>query len=912
MALVSGPVAGGRTELLKTFAEKAAAQGALVLEACGTARESELPFGVLHQLFSTLPVPAGRRRARELLGDGACRLPGSSAAGPSEYLRNEANEELWASLAELAGRAPVVLVIDDLHFVDLASLQSLLYFGSRLRSARVSIVAAQLDCPLSAGQPRAVLVTELLRHPRFTALRADPLSRNGIRAILAGRHGAEADGRAVQSWHRLTGGSPFLLKALLEDQAVAAERVEDPLPGKEFATATLACLHRGGRRFLRIARSLAILAESESADLLPWTIEEDEDTTSRLVGAMEDAGLLDSGGFRHPVVRDAVLAELPPEDRAGLHRRAARLLHDRAADPPRIGVHLVAARHSAEPWALDVLLATAEDALRRDDLELTGRCLRLAEAACEDDEQRMAVVLLKVRAEFRLNPAIAWRHLETRLTALREDKVRLDQMVALLRPLLWRGRQDEAALILDRLTRAAGELDERSATELYVIREWLGSAHPRLITAAPDAGVPGGVRSMAVADPLTQAAAVLGGVLRSGPDESTVPTAEWLLKTTVLDEGTLCAIQSAVLALIYADRADLAEQWCDHWLRETAERQAPAWQALLTSARAEIAIRQGEMRSARRYGRAALSLMPRSAWGVAIGSVMANLLISNTAVGAPETADLTLTEVPDGFFETRSGVYYLYARGRRQVAAGRLHAGLDDLLACGRSMQDCGIDLPTFVPWRSDAVEALLRLGHRRQARNLAAEQLARPAVLQPRTQGISLRTLAATEDDPAERERTLLRAVDALENCADRVQLAYTLVDLSDAQESLGATRRAGLSAQRAARLAEERQLEPVLHRLARTGMTGAAAMVPQAREPETVAWDGDVLSAAERRVVMLAVSGRTNREIARELYITVSTVEQHLTRAYRKLNVSGRSDLAARFAGAGSGLVRAMNRGA
>jgi DNA-binding CsgD family transcriptional regulator len=51
--------------------------------------------------------------------------------------------------------------------------------------------------------------------------------------------------------------------------------------------------------------------------------------------------------------------------------------------------------------------------------------------------------------------------------------------------------------------------------------------------------------------------------------------------------------------------------------------------------------------------------------------------------------------------------------------------------------------------------------------------------------------------------------------------------------------------------------------------------------------------LSEAERRVAVLAAEGHTNREIARKLYITISTVEQHLTRIYRKLNVNRRADL-------------------
>ncbi|MGC4746843.1 helix-turn-helix domain-containing protein [Micromonospora sp. DT201] len=63
----------------------------------------------------------------------------------------------------------------------------------------------------------------------------------------------------------------------------------------------------------------------------------------------------------------------------------------------------------------------------------------------------------------------------------------------------------------------------------------------------------------------------------------------------------------------------------------------------------------------------------------------------------------------------------------------------------------------------------------------------------------------------------------------------------------------------------------------------------------PMDPADDPAYLSDSERRVAALAVAGYTNREIAEKLHITISTVEQHLTRAYRKLNVTGRSNLPA-----------------
>jgi hypothetical protein len=204
VSLISGPVASGKTELLKVFVEKAVAAGATVLEAVGSARERDLPFGVLDQLCSALPVPTDRQRLGQLLSDSASRLPESGDDSPG-YLRNRANQELWATVGRLAEQAPVVIAVDDLQFADLTSLQSLLYICGQLRSARVLIMVTQLDCPLNSDQQRAVLATELLRQPQFGLLRVEPLSEDGVREMLTRQFGAAVDSDTAGTWHRMSG-----------------------------------------------------------------------------------------------------------------------------------------------------------------------------------------------------------------------------------------------------------------------------------------------------------------------------------------------------------------------------------------------------------------------------------------------------------------------------------------------------------------------------------------------------------------------------------------------------------------------------------------------------------------------------------------------------------------------------------
>ncbi len=923
ISLIKGPVGGGKTALLKSFLEQVEAQGGMVLEAVATQREMDVPFGVLDQLFRGLPCSAEQRRLRALLDDSASRLSDSLERAGTEYLRNQANQQLWAGVQQLSTEVPVVIAVDELHFVDLPSLESLLYFAAQLRSARVAVVVTQTDRPLcSSNRERTLLVTELLRQPCFSLLRADPLSVDGVAELLSDRTGLVVNRTAAASWHRVAGGSPFLLKALLEDRLVAGPepgltQLGEPVVGDEFARATLACLHRGGRWFLSIARSLAVLAESESCDLLGDLLHDTAESTGNIVRAMNAAGILEAGHFRHRDTRSLVLHELPPTDRAELHRRAAGLLHEVGAEPQRIALHLVAARSTDRPWALPTLIEAAREQLHRGDVESAAQFLRLAESACESEEQRIDVAVLRIQAEFRVNPAEAMRQLGMVTCAVRVDRMRHDQMIALLRPLLWQGNRKAAALILDRLTDASDRLDDRTAAELFIIRRWLSTAQPRLLAAAraPEKQLPEGARSMVVADPTAQGAALLGEVLTNGPDEGTPKAAQWLMETTPLGDGTLCPIQSALLALVYADRLDLAEQWCESWLREALARRAPTWQALLMSTRAEIALRRGDLSTARRYGWSALNLIPRPAWGVCIGSVVANLMHVATSLGEADAPGLRMADVPDGFFETRSGIQYLYARGRRQLDANRPQPALDDLLTCGRLMRDWGIDLPAFVPWRTDAVRALLKLGHVDRARELAEEQLTRPAVRQPRVRGMALRALAATQEDLRERESTLLCSLDALEGGGDRVQLAYALSDLADTQQLLGERGHARTSVQRALGIAVEGRLEPLLRKLAGgAGPVGARMpVVPSPRPSEGGGVFEHALSAAERRVVVLAAEGRTNREIAEELYITISTVEQHLTRAYRKLQVKGRADLASLNLvdhAVRTGLVRAGDR--
>ncbi|TWG05793.1 regulatory LuxR family protein [Streptomyces brevispora] len=225
------------------------------------------------------------------------------------------------------------------------------------------------------------------------------------------------------------------------------------------------------------------------------------------------------------------------------------------------------------------------------------------------------------------------------------------------------------------------------------------------------------------------------------------------------------------------------------------------------------------------------------------------------------------------------------------MATHQLHAALGDFLEAGRLARSWGVDRPAILPWRTDAADVLFRLGETQRAKVLVEQQFADPDARRPWVRGISLRLRAVTSD-PRQQLALLNQSVDELSRSGDRVELTRSLAALGRSLRAIAEPARADAVIRRAWNLAREcgaqslcEEIRPELGPEDRMSRSGA---------PEEYRSDPDTkLSDSERRVATLAASGYTNREISLKLHITVSTVEQHLTRVYRKLNITRRQDL-------------------
>ncbi|GAA0381484.1 hypothetical protein GCM10009530_35270 [Microbispora corallina] len=387
-----------------------------------------------------------------------------------------------------------------------------------------------------------------------------------------------------------------------------------------------------------------------------------------------------------------------------------------------------------------------------------------------------------------------------------------------------------------------------------------------------------------------ESARALSDTLSHGSRDGDVEAVERVLQASRLGHAATDAatdtVESALLALAYGGHSDRAASWWDLLTGEAPPAQAPSRLARLAAVRAEIAIRQGDMPGAEHHARAALAAVPPASWGVTVGGPLGSLVLAQTAMGRYDAAREHLDQpVGEAVFQTRYGLQYLHARGRYGMAAGLPALALRDFQLCGELMTSWDLDAPGLVPWRAEAAEALLRMGRPDQARLLVEAQLARCGPDSPRERGVATRLLAAVSD-LHQRPVLLRQAVDLLQEAGDRYELARALCDFVDACNALGENRRAALIATRAHAMAVECRADPLTLALP---SRPEPIHVPAPPSPEPV----EVLSDAERRVAALAAAGYTNREIAGKLYITISTVEQHLTRTYRKLNISKRADL-------------------
>ena len=226
------------------------------------------------------------------------------------------------------------------------------------------------------------------------------------------------------------------------------------------------------------------------------------------------------------------------------------------------------------------------------------------------------------------------------------------------------------------------------------------------------------------------------------------------------------------------------------------------------------------------------------------------------------------------------------ARALLHLAGDNPTDALREALALGEELRLEAMDTPT-IAWRVPAATAALRLGEDDLARVLSDEHLALARRWGAATDlGIALRLAARVDGD--ERLTLLDEAIATLERSPARLELARALADRGEALRVARRRAEARAPLTRAAELAAACGSTA----LRRRAVEGLASLGDQ---PRKLMFSGaESLTASELRVAHFALGGRTNRDIAHELFVTPKTVENHLGRVYVKLGITGRRELA------------------
>jgi DNA-binding CsgD family transcriptional regulator len=309
-----------------------------------------------------------------------------------------------------------------------------------------------------------------------------------------------------------------------------------------------------------------------------------------------------------------------------------------------------------------------------------------------------------------------------------------------------------------------------------------------------------------------------------------------------------------------------------------------------------LKLRLGALPEADAAARVALQVLRES--DLRAGLAFAVTVLANIAVEAGELveAEALLSLLPQQGWPAGVGTVLIpAARARLRLAQDRLAEALADFQTCaamfspevwGTEIRDVG-----YLHARTGAAQALLRLGERERARDLAQAELAEVKVFgAPRALGIALRVAGLTYGGSKGIE-LLIDSVASLRNSPAVLERAHSLAELG------AALRRDGC------RSAAREPLAEGLDLAARCGARPLAARVREelkatgARPRREWRTGLEALSPRELRVVQMAAEGRTNREIAYELYVTLKTIEGHLARAYTKLGIERRHQLSKFF---------------
>jgi tetratricopeptide (TPR) repeat protein len=432
--LVEAAAGLGKTTLLGAAAEIAARENITCLRARATELERDFAFGCVRQLLEPI-LAAASELDRNRLMDGAAALS-TPLFGPDVGLRPPPSLDIAFSvlhglywlLSNLADERPVVLLMDDLQWSDAESLRFLNYLAPRLDGLRLAVFST-----LRSGEDVPADLSRLATAPETTVLRPGPLSAEATAMVCRLRLGVPVADEFADACHESTGGNPYYLDALLRELTrhgiEAGPEVAVQVSGTGPAAVARAVLLRLAGRpaaATAVVRALAVLGDGATVRevaRLADVAEAEAAVAADLLAALEILRPAERLEFSHPIVRDAVYADVGAHERSAVHARAALILAADRASEERIAAQIAEAEPAGDPERVELLRRVASRAIARGAPAAAAAMLRRALAEPPPEAIEGEVLFELGAAELRLAAPHALDHLAAAVELIREPEL---------------------------------------------------------------------------------------------------------------------------------------------------------------------------------------------------------------------------------------------------------------------------------------------------------------------------------------------------------------------------------------------------------------------------------------------------------------------------------------------------------
>ena len=888
----------GKTSAIDRACRLAAAAGLAVGLARGHPMETSLPFGLLAEALDDVG-------GRGLLGEG--QLDPATA--------DDRAARFYGVLRWLQDRtgSALLLALDDLHWADADSLALICFICRRMGPLRLALIASLRPWPPQASAAVADLATAGCGSIRRLA----PLSQAAAGSLLAARLGRALPAEERQRAFALCAGNPLLLEQLAValgsgEVLPAAAQAGGLALGRDVLLARFAGLPPAG---MRCAQAASVLGTSFLPEVAAQVAGLADGEVDIALEALSRTRLIDQlpgaeADFVHPLFRQALYDDLTGPARTRLHARAFTVLHARGLDA-QAAEQAVHAGLAGDLEAVAVLERAGRAARRTGALATAVTRLDAAVTMAGD---LAGTGLLLARAEALLTGGHADRAITAYQGLLsRPDcpvRARVEALWMLGRALVMTGDHDRAAAVFGEAALLARAEDPGTAVQ--VLKDASFSA---MLSAGP-------ARALVPASLARELAASLGRETRLEVDAvwgeiavqtgdpagiaATESAAPWLRPGQASrSEGDIGrdawgSVNSFAFACALVERLAESEQ-AFAALRASADlASAPEAIAMLANGHAYVLTRMGRLDEALEAINVALSLAdlaPVIESFASVGSAYILLYMGRLEDSARWCERVEVTATARG--EWNALLFLCDVLGHRRLREGAIAEACKHYERLEATVRQMGIGEPCLPPWPRHAIGAYLAAGRTADAERIVSwlDRAAGPLPCRfPRIAAATGRAqLAELRGDAATAEAQFRTALVLHEQVTLPLEHAETLLAYGAFLRRTGPAAAARPMLARAAEVAEAASAG-WLAGLARAELKVAGGR----RQRRTVP---GALTAQEQRVAGLAAAGAANADIARQLYLSVSTVETHLERVYAKLGIHSRYELIAMAAKASWG---------